>query len=200
MRVLACVAWLLAAAGGMAFIVNYEGRAGHAGETPQQWPAQKLVARDSSRDTLVMFVHPQCPCTDASMEELNQILARAGKSVAAHVVFFRPANFPADWTHAGLWKTASAIPGLAVHEDIDGVTAKIFGAETSGFVALYDARGQLLFHGGITSGRGHAGDNTGESAVVALLSGHDSFVKQTPVYGCSLNSESCAIPPAQIAK
>ncbi|HSY74262.1 MAG TPA: hypothetical protein VK810_02225, partial [Dongiaceae bacterium] len=88
-------------------------------------------------------------------------------------------------------KTASTIPGLAIHEDMDGATAKQFGAKTSGFVVLYNAQGQLLFHGGITSGRGHIGDNTGESSIVALLDGHDNFVKQTPVYGCSLAGESC---------
>jgi hypothetical protein len=190
-RILACIAWLLAAAAGFAIIINYESRAGGTGETPQQWPAQKLIDLDSHRDTLVMFAHPQCPCTSASMEELNQLLAQSGKKVAAHVVFFRPENFPTNWTHAGLWKTALTIPGLAIHEDMDGATAKKFGAETSGFVVLYNAQGQLLFHGGITSGRGHIGDNPGESAVAAMLDGHDSFVKQTLVYGCSLTGESC---------
>jgi hypothetical protein len=193
LRIFACIAWLLAAAGGFAIIANYESRAGQAGETPRQWPAQKLVALDPGRNTLVMFVHPQCPCTRASMEELNQLLAQSGKKTAAHVVFFRPENFPADWTHAELWKTASTIPGLAIHEDVDGATAKQFGAETSGFVVLYNAQGQLLFHGGITSGRGHIGDNSGESSIVALLDGHDNFVKQTPVYGCSLTG--CKMPP-----
>jgi hypothetical protein len=41
-------------------------------------------------------------------------------------------------------------------------------------------RGCLLFSGGITAARRHAGDNAGESAIVALLN------NQTLVFGCSL--------------
>lgn len=184
----------------MVVIVIYESRAGDAGEVPSQWPEQKLIALDANRDTLVMFAHPQCPCTRASMEELNQLLARSGKNVAAHVVFLRPEKFPLDWTQAELWKTASTIPGLAIHEDIDGATANQFGAETSGSVVLYNPQGRLLFHGGITSGRGHIGDNVGEGTIIALLNGGDTSVKQTPVYGCSLNGESCPMPQTAMTK
>jgi len=60
------------------------------------------------------------------------------------------------------------------------------GAETSGYVLLYDRSGQLRFRGGITAGRGHAGDNAGEDAVVALVTGRPASRQQTPVYGCSL--------------
>ena len=57
------------------------------------------------------------------------------------------------------WRSAAAIPGVTVHVDHDGGEARRFGAETSGFVVLYDAHGELLFAGGITTGRGQAGDN-----------------------------------------
>lgn len=198
LKFFSCVAWLVAAVGGIIILINYESRAGGTGETPQRWPSQNLLSLDSKLDTLVMFAHPQCPCTRASMEELNQLLARSKNKVAAHVIFFRPANFPTNWAHADLWKTASTIPGLAIDEDIGGATAKKFGAETSGFVALYNPQGQLLFHGGITSGRGHAGDNEGESAIVALLAGRESSVKQMPVYGCSLDDETCPVSVSQV--
>ena len=67
-----------------------------------------------------------------------------------------------------------------------------FGAETSGYVLLYDTHGKLLFKGGITGSRGHAGDNAGESAIVALLEGEKPVLTRTKVYGCSLLNECAA--------
>jgi hypothetical protein len=70
--------------------------------------------------------------------------------------------------------------------DHDGVEARRFGAATSGQVILYDARGTLLFSGGITPARGHSGDSTGRDAILALLIDGSSEASETPVFGCSL--------------
>ena len=133
-----------------------------------------------------MFAHPQCPCTRASVEELNRLMARCSGQVAAHVLFLKPAGLPDSWTRTGLWPSVAAIPKVSVQEDADGAEATRFGAETSGFVVLYDPQGKLLFKGGITGGRGHAGDNAGESAVASLLTERTAAIAETPVFGCSL--------------
>jgi hypothetical protein len=197
-----CVVWALALAAGGAFIFSYENTAGSTGKISQQWPARTQIAPDSSRDTLVMFVHPQCPCTRASVEELNRLLAQNRGRVAAHVFFFKPEKFPKNWTQTDLWRSVAAIPGVAVQEDLDGALAQKFGAETSGFTALYDPQGKLLFSGGITAGRGHIGDNAGESALAALLAGRGGAMTQTPVFGCSLLAKNCPknLPQIAIAK
>ena len=62
----------------------------------------------------------------------------------------------------------------------------VFHAETSGQTALYDATGNLLFSGGITSARGHEGDNDGRAAVVSLLTSDGAEERETPVFGCPL--------------
>lgn len=186
MRVILIVIWLAAAGAGFALILNYQTTSGLAGKTPEHWPAGTQIALDSRLDTLVMFAHPQCPCTHASMEELNRVLARSEGRVAAQVWFFRPEKLSPGWTHDGLWKSAAAIPGVSVREDANGGQARLFGAETSGYVLLYDPRGKLLFKGGITGSRGHAGDNAGEDAIIDLLKGEEISLKRTPVYGCSL--------------
>lgn len=145
-----------------------------------------------------MFAHPQCPCTRASIEELNRLLAQCSGKVSAHVLFFKPAGFADDWTKAGLWQSAAALPDVAVAADPDARQAVLFGAETSGYVVLYDPHGKLLFKGGITGSRGHAGDNEGESSVAALLSGQVASFTQTPVYGCSLLGNCQSSPPEPI--
>jgi len=198
-RITVCALWLVAVGAGFAFILNYQNAGGSTGTTPQQWPSGTQIVLDRNRDTLIMFAHPQCPCTRASVEELNRLLARSNGKAAAQVWFFKPGGFPGDWTRTGLWGSAAAIPGVAVHEDANGTESRLFGAETSGYVLLYDTRGKLLFNGGITAGRGHAGDNAGENAVVSLLAGQEVKLKRTEVYGCPLLGE-CKALPAGVAR
>jgi hypothetical protein len=73
--------------------------------------------------------------------------------------------------------------------DADGSEARRFGAETSGHTLLFDPNGSLLFSGGITASRGHAGRNAGESAIIAAVNGKRTDRTGTPVFGCSLISQ-----------
>jgi hypothetical protein len=194
LRICICTLWLYAVGAGTVVILEYQNTSGSAGVTPEHWPSGTQITFDPNRDTFIMFAHPQCPGTRASMEELNRLLAQCNGRVAAHVFFSNPVIFPQDWTQTDLWRSAAAIPGVMVQEDIDNTLARKFGAETSGYVLLYDTRGQLLFRGGITASSSHAGDNAGESAIVSLVTGHYTNVGQTPVYGCSLYSKTCSQP------
>lgn len=189
-RIAFCVLWLVAAGVGLAVMLNYQNAAGRTGQTPALWPSEAEITLERERATLVMFAHPRCPCTRASIGELNRLLAHCGGRVAAHVLFFQPGGVSDNWTKTDLWRSATAIPDVVVHADRQGSQARRFGAETSGLVVLYSARGELLFKGGITAARGHAGDNAGAKLVVSLLlAGEDTSVRQTPVYGCSLVNE-----------
>src|SRR5580700_5088255 len=75
-RFACCALWLLLVGAGFAAILNYQTASGAAGVTPQQWPAQTRIALAADRQTLIMFVHPKCPCSRASLEELNRLLAQ----------------------------------------------------------------------------------------------------------------------------
>jgi hypothetical protein len=183
---LACATWLIASAAGFVVLMNYQTAQGVSASAPNHWPANTSLDFDSGRDNLVMFVHPKCPCTRATMEELNRILARANPKPSVRVLFYKPSQASNDWTDGALWQTASSMPGVQVMTDTNGKFAKAFGATTSGYVLFYNPKGDLLFRGGITPGRDHAGDNAGEDAISDLLLGKTAAVSQTPVYGCSL--------------
>ena len=75
---------------------------------------------------------------------------------------------------------------MHVIEDPDGAESRRFGARTSGHVCLYAADGRLLFSGGVTDSRGHAGDGVGADAVVALVGGGTAGTERTLVFGCLL--------------
>jgi hypothetical protein len=191
--------WLLAVGVGFNLVLKYQTANGSAGVAPQDWPKGSRLRMDSTHDTLIMFAHPQCPCTRASIEELNRLLARTQGKVSTQVLFFKPAQFPDSWAKADLWRSAAAIPGVAVEADSEGAEARLFGAQTSGYVLLYDTRGRLLFKGGITGSRGHAGDNDGENAILALVTGQEANLKQTQVFGCSL-LDRCEAPATKTLK
>jgi hypothetical protein len=189
-RILLCVMWLVAVIAGTGAMLTYQNAAGRVGQTPPHWPRGTKIPHDRNRPTLLMFAHSHCPCTRASISELNRLLARCPEGIATHVMFFKPGELAKDWTHTDLWRSATAIPNVTVHEDRDGELARRFGAETSGYVVLYGPQGQLLFSGGITAGRGHAGDNAGANMIISLLTGADTGSGQTPVYGCTLLNNS----------
>jgi hypothetical protein len=106
--------------------------------------------------------------------------------VTAYVLFVKPQGFSDEWVQSDLWASAAAIPGVTPVMDDGGAEAGLFHAETSGQTVLYDAAGNLLFRGGITSARGHAGDNAGRTAIVSLLTSEESEERDTPVFGCPL--------------
>jgi hypothetical protein len=146
------------------------------------------VPAPDGQPTLVMFLHPQCACSRATVGELALLMAHVQGKVAVHVFVYRPSDSAPEWAKTDLWSAAEAIPGVRVAEDVDAKEARIFGARVSGQVLLYDAHRRLVFNGGITSARGHSGDNAGRSAVLALLTGETPNTSRTPVFGCFLFS------------
>jgi hypothetical protein len=115
-------------------------------------------------------------------------MARAQGRVQADVLFLDPGEKSEEgWADSGLIASAAAIPGVAVIPDPDGRTAREFGAVTSGQAMLYDPDGRLLFSGGMTSGRGHEGDNFGAQAILAHLLGNSNGIETAPVFGCALS-------------
>ena len=174
-------------------LLTYENTPSKVAGTPPQWPTESRIPREPGRPTVIMFAHPHCPCTKASVGELNRLLTRCQVPATVRVLFIQPKNVATDWTETALRKSAEAIPGVKVQLDPDGEEARRFGAESSGYLVMYGADGKLLFNGGITAARGHAGDNAGENVVVALLNGQPAGLTHTAVFGCSLHDQ-CEAP------
>jgi hypothetical protein len=125
-------------------------------------------------------------------------MAHCQGSVDARVIFYRPEGSNESWAQTDLWRAAQAIPGVKVYSDEAAIEAGKFHATTSGQVVLYDADGHLMFSGGITASRGHAGDNNGCSALIDLLHQRTVTQRTTPVFGCSLQAATsmCGTPEA----
>lgn len=168
-------AWLVGVAFGVREIAAYSITPGDRAEAPATWPAGSTLSRAHDQATVVMFVHPECPCSRASLAELAEI-------AAAHRAAFRIVLAGAGdaWDAAGRVRGAERILDPLERE------AERFGARTSGHVVVYDVAGTLRYSGGITSARGHHGDNVGRRKVEAIVAGDGERDTTHPVFGCPL--------------
>ncbi|MEN3369264.1 MAG: hypothetical protein V7609_1407 [Verrucomicrobiota bacterium] len=189
-------AWIAAIAFGSRVMLQYESTPGPVGVVAPSWPSASKIHRAAGQPTLVMLAHPRCPCTRASVGELAQIMAESQGKLSAYVLFMKPSGSDADWDQSDLCRNAAQIPGVTVVSDADGNEARRFGAETSGHTFLFGADGRLLFSGGITASRGHAGGNAGESAILAAISDASLKPARTVVFGCALSRQPAKGDPA----
>jgi hypothetical protein len=182
-------AWVTAVAVGMGAVWRHADLPGKAGPAPAEWPGGGAVERSSDRPTLVVFFHPKCPCSQASAAELERLLAHAPGRFSVTAVFVVPDGEAAGWEQGPLWDRVGAIPEVKRVVDMSGQIAGRFGAETSGYALVYDIHGERRFAGGITSARGHEGDNAGRSAIEDIgLRGGAAAGGRTPVFGCALGN------------
>jgi hypothetical protein len=178
--------WAVAVVVGMALLWRYKLATLAPGDAPGQWPTSSIIEREPGRPTLLMLVHPKCTCSRASLAELARLMTDTGGRAKAIVLFVRPDGVPDGWERSDTWQTASRIPGVIVYADEGGREARRFGATVSGYTLLYGSDGRLLFHGGITSARGHEGDNAGRQRITSLLREGRADADRSPTFGCEL--------------
>jgi hypothetical protein len=178
--------WLLGVSYGVVVLLNYSFAPASPANAAPRWPEDSSVRKDSSFYTLVMVAHPQCPCTRASIGELEILMARFQDRLRARVLFVQPEGMTEDWVKASLWDQAANIPGVTAAADRNGVETRRFGGVASGQTFFYDPQGRLLFSGGITAARGHSGDNAGRAAIASLLTQGTADRTTNVSFGCYL--------------
>jgi hypothetical protein len=185
--------WLITAVYGMALLVNYSTTKGSSTQLEKkQWPIDSRIERDI-HPTLVMFVHPFCPCSLASVGELERLMPFIKDKVNVNVVFISLKNMKGaslnEWKQTNLYKIVDNIPGVNILRDDNETEAKLFGAETSGHTAFFDHKGKLIFTGGLTPARGHMGDSIGRTAIIGWIQNNkNDFLVESSVFGCALRS------------
>jgi hypothetical protein len=181
------VAWSSSLAG-FAYLTNYQLQAGKASSSPKYCSTLSGLNHSKAPFTLMLFLHPQCPCSTASISELQRLMAHTESNLDVHIIFWQPLENKDLWHDTALIKTARAIPEVEVSDDAGGVLAERFGVKTSGTTLVYSRDGSLLFRGGITLLRGHEGDNKGISTIYDIVNNRTASkdVQSSPVFGCSL--------------
>ena len=92
-RLRALIPWICALATWAAVIVAgclileaYAASPGARGRALSVWPPYCEMALDGRQPTLLIFLHPDCPCSSASVDELKEIVGRCGDRVRTHAV------------------------------------------------------------------------------------------------------------------
>lgn len=160
------------------------------GADPAALALPEGLSLERARPTLVLFAHPECPCTRATLRELERILVGARGALAARVYFSAEAARLQTAQDSQLMAEARAIEGLDVELDLDGVLARTMDVHTSGQTLMFSPEGRLEFAGGITRSRGHEGVNESEAAIAAILAGTEPAFRRAPVFGCPISTDS----------
>ncbi len=191
---LALVAWLGASLSAWYGITTF-GFVGERladGDTPAVWPADSTIARSKHQPMLLLFLHPHCACSQATVEQLERLttLVPARLLPTICVVASSPRSTGRLWESTPLLNSIPRLPNSYVFHDAGGVETALFGARLSGTVMLYDVDGRRLYAGGVTMARGHDGHNAGIQAVADLLINPDANAPSVPAFGCSVVCEA----------
>lgn len=173
---------------GMYSLADYAHVAGAREESPSVWPSTSRLAPPDDRPVLLLFAHPRCPCTRASLRELERLLTHHHRDIAAYIVLLDSARMEGPLWQTDLCRQAEDIFGARVIYDEDNRESERFAARTSGLTLLYDTDGTLSFAGGVTPSRGHEGANDGITALEQAIRGESIRRKQTPVFGCPVTT------------
>src|SRR5881394_3410332 len=109
--------WLAGILSALWTIEAYKATPGKAGSTPARAPQNTVPDGVPGRLQLIMFVHPQCPCSRASLAELTEILAEEPSAAAVEIVFVRPPGAGSTWNDTPLWTAATQLAGVRVSSD-----------------------------------------------------------------------------------
>src|SRR5687767_14231205 len=99
------ISWAAGTAYGLAQLWRYGSTPGRAARPPVTWPAESDVPRSAELPTLVMLLHPHCPCSRATLAELARLMADCDRRLVATVLVTRPAGTPNGWERTDLWNT-----------------------------------------------------------------------------------------------
>jgi len=173
------------------------------------WPDETGVLKSNDtqdavgRFRIVVFVHPLCPCTRATLHKFDESLTRLPGDTAVSVVFVIAGLKMSDVIDSDNVAFARRLPGVEVRFDATGDESRRFGASVSGEVFAFNRQGCRVFHGGVTSGRGHEDASVGQRHLERLAAGFADEAYTGPVFGCALpagGSDHCKRAFTEIEK
>lgn len=194
-----CGLWLAGLVAAIGAMSAYKATPGAA--VPQyieNWPTGSRLVRDSATPTLIMFAHPYCECTKASLTELRELMPRLEGKVRSYILFAKSEGEPAA-PRSENRILAESIRGVTILDDEAAREADRFGATTSGQIMLYDTGGRILFSGGIAPLPHYSGESPMIHSLVAAIEstsggGPMGARVQMPnaVFGCALHGKGNA--------
>jgi hypothetical protein len=185
---LIALGWMVVLLAGFSAIWSHASTPGDAEIATDKWPVGTKVELDSHLPTLVVFVHPECPCARATLTHVSSMVDQAAVAISI-ISMTPPSERPATGASHGCRDQLEALSKQTLVkriDDVENAEAIRFGASTSGDCFLYSTRGDLLFRGGVTASRGHLGDNAGLQLMIDRIHDPSQPIQSYPVFGCPL--------------
>src|SRR5262245_36753101 len=139
------VAWCCLAVLGWSVLLGHTYRPATSSGGVTSWPegdtygASPCAAKGAFR--IVVFAHPGCPCTRATLHKVDESLTRLPRTACVSVIFVTPGLKRTDICGSDTLAFARRLPGVEVRLDDTGAEARRFGATVSGEVFAFDGRG-----------------------------------------------------------
>ena len=185
--------WLLTSATALAValgwyqLFTFSSTPGAQLTAPAHWPREiSSPSLSSHAPLLLVFVHPQCSCTQATLQQLGQILSSTRTTIQIALVVYRSQAVNPETSYVTFEPAKFLQTPARIVPDPNGRLARRFGAATSGEIVLYAAGGQLLFQGGITPMRSQAGPSLGADALRNALTTGRTQIRAASVFGCPI--------------
>ena len=138
---------------------------------------------------IFVFIHSECPCTEASLDELSRLYTRLNddhsSDLNSYFIFSMPEGFHQDIKKSQLWQKASKFKNSELYIDHGAILVKQLNINTSGYLLYFDSS-VLKYCGGITQSRSHRGSNKGLNHLYKLLNQDSYKFYQFPTFGCAL--------------
>ena len=180
--------WLLLIMAGFLTLFLYEFTPGLAGDPPESWPQNPLISLTPVGKTVIVFAHPQCPCTKATFAELADALQQATVPCQVYLVWLEQPLATSQVNDLVGPDLRQHIPESHHHWDAYHQALQIFQVRTSGHVLVFNESGDREFSGGITGGRGRLGVNSGKTALLSSLTNQSVGRTESQIYGCPLTA------------
>lgn len=138
--------WLCVVVLCFAKLAVYAQTPGFVGAPPNA--AATVIPIDRERHTLVLCVHPKCPCTQATIYELERLLRRCDELPMVVVYIYESEESPETWYEHAAASIQTRIPDALIMRDPDGEVSESIRVYTSGSTVLYERDGSPVFWGG----------------------------------------------------
>lgn len=179
--------WAIFIGIGFVSMADYSSRPGSPANITVEFPENLPSNEKNNLPKIFVFFHPKCPCSSATISELEHLIADTQNLAVTTVFFYKPVNESDEWVKTNLWETAKQIPTVEIEIMNEDEMSK-FGVITSGQTIVYDSQDNLIFSGGITVGRGHEGESLGRKSIENYLKTGEIETDKTAVFGCILTS------------
>ena len=113
--------WGLVVGSGLFFLESYSFRPGDSGSPPVMWPTASRVRPHSGRSNLLIFLHPQCPCSRASVDELRTILRAMRNSGVSPCSVLATRRWRCPVGRFGARGRAGKMPDVEIYYDAGGL-------------------------------------------------------------------------------